>query len=62
MVAAVTHWAAMGGYAEYVWPAYAIAVVVLGGLVVHSWRWHRNSRAALEQLERRTGRRVGRRG
>jgi len=27
---------AMGGYAVFVWPAYAIAVLVIGGLIVHS--------------------------
>ena len=32
---------AMGGYAEYVWPAYGIAVVVLGGLVVSHLRFLR---------------------
>jgi len=53
VLAAVTRWLAMGGYAVYVWPAYGVAGVVLGGLAVHSWRWHRASSAALDRLERR---------
>lgn len=43
---------AMGGYAAFVWPAYGLAVVVLGGLTWHSWRRHRASRSALDRLER----------
>ena len=27
---------AMGGYAGFVWPAYGVALAVLGGLAVHS--------------------------
>lgn len=27
---------AMGGYAVYVWPAYAVALLVIGGLTIHS--------------------------
>jgi heme exporter protein D len=52
----VAHWLAMGGYAEYVWPAYGVAALVLGGLAVHSWRWHRASTDDLKRLQRRTGR------
>jgi heme exporter protein D len=52
VVPAITHWLAMGGFAQFVWPAYGIAAGVLGGLAVHSWRWHRASRAALDRLER----------
>jgi heme exporter protein D len=51
MVAAVAQWLAMGGFAEYVWPAYGAAVAVLGGLAIHSWRWHRASSAALDRLQ-----------
>jgi heme exporter protein D len=41
---------AMGGYAGFVWPAYAIAAVVLGGLAIQSWRRYRASRDALARL------------
>jgi heme exporter protein CcmD len=57
MLAAVTRWLAMGGYAGYVWAAYGIAAAVLGGLALHAWRWHRASSDALDRLERRAGRR-----
>ena len=58
MLDAVGHYLAMGGYAAFVWPAYAVALGVLGGLAGHSWRRHRASTAALEELQRepRTGR------
>ena len=57
MGAAITHWLAMGGYAQYVWPAYGIAAAVLGGLAWHTWHRHRASSDALDRLERRAGRR-----
>ena len=41
---------AMGGYAEYVWPAYVMAVVVLGGLVVSSLRFRRERQRLLAAL------------
>jgi len=41
----------MGGYARFVWPAYAIAFVVMAGFVVTSWRTLRARRASLEALE-----------
>ena len=31
---ALADWLAMGGYAGFVWPAYGIAVTVLGGLAL----------------------------
>lgn len=42
---------AMGGYAQYVWPAYGLAVAVLGGIAVYSWRRYRASIAALDRLQ-----------
>ena len=42
---------AMGGYAAYVWPAYAIAAIVLGGLAWQSWRARARARAALDAAE-----------
>ena len=48
-------WLAMGGYAGFVWPAYAIAAVVLGGLALYSWRRHRLSAVLLDRLQGRTG-------
>ena len=48
---------AMGGYAGFVWPAYAIAFAVLGGLAVVSWRRYRESLLTLERLQQDMGRR-----
>jgi len=52
---ALSAWLAMGGYAGFVWPAYGIAVAVLGGLTLHSWRRYRASAEALARLQRQTG-------
>jgi len=41
----------MGGYARFVWPAYAVAAVVLAGMAAQSYRaWRRQHRlwSALE--------------
>jgi heme exporter protein D len=45
-------WAAMGGYAGFVWPAYAVALGVLGGIAVQSWRRYRASIRELDRLQR----------
>jgi heme exporter protein D len=46
---------AMGGYAAYVWPAYGLALAVLGGLTAHSWLRYRQSVIELAQLQRDRG-------
>jgi len=43
---------AMGGYAAYVWPAYATAVIVLGGLLAWSVAGYRRAQRALDMLQR----------
>ena len=43
---------AMGGYAVFVWPAYGVALTVLGGLALWSWRRRRQAVLALERLQR----------
>ena len=40
-------------YAAFVWPAYGIAVLVLGGAALQSRRRYRASARALDQVERR---------
>jgi heme exporter protein D len=50
-VSAIRSYLAMGGYAIFVWPAYALTFAVLGGLAAHSWRRYRQSVRALEQLQ-----------
>jgi heme exporter protein D len=56
----LAHWIAMGGYAAFVWPAYAVAFAVLGGLAWHSRRAHRISETMLGRLTRRAGNAGGR--
>jgi heme exporter protein D len=46
---------AMGGYAAFVWPAYGVALAVLGGLAIQSWRRYRQSTAMLERLQQGRG-------
>jgi heme exporter protein D len=42
---------AMGGYAAFVWPAYALSVGVLVLMVVWSLSANRRAREALQRLE-----------
>jgi heme exporter protein D len=46
---------AMGGYAEFVWPAYGLALAVLAGLTCASWQRYRASVAALDRLQQHRG-------
>lgn len=39
---------AMGGYAAYVWPAYAISLIALAGLAIASWRTMKRSERLAE--------------
>ena len=52
---ALSIWLQMGGYAAFVWPAYGIAAIVLGGMTLHSWRRYRASVETLARLQRQTG-------
>ena len=51
----VSTWFAMGGYAVFVWPAYGLTAIVLGGLAAWSWRRYRQSLAALARLQQGAG-------
>jgi heme exporter protein D len=53
-------WLTMGGYAAFVWPAYAVAGAVLGALAWHAWRAYRVSETALSRLQRRADQASGR--
>jgi heme exporter protein D len=44
-------WAAMGGYAAFVWPAYGVAVAILSGITAQSWWRYRASRRGLDRLQ-----------
>ncbi len=48
---AISSFFAMGGHAGFVWPAYGVAVVVLGGLVWSSVRALRAREADLKAIE-----------
>ena len=54
-MSAIASWFAMGGYAGFVWPAYGLTAIVLGGLALVCWRRHRRSFAMLDRLQRRSG-------
>jgi heme exporter protein D len=41
----------MGGYAQYVWPAYGVTAAVLVGMVVASLAGYRRNRRELDTLE-----------
>ena len=43
---------AMGGYAVFVWPAYAAALIVCGGLTAWSLSGYRRAQRELERLQR----------
>lgn len=40
----------MGGYAQFVWPSYGFAVLVLAGMWVLAWRSMRQREAEVERL------------
>jgi heme exporter protein D len=50
-MSALQNWAAMGGYAAFVWPAYGVALLVLGGIALQSWRRYRASIRELDRLQ-----------
>jgi heme exporter protein D len=45
----------MGGYARFVWPAYGLALLVLGGFLVTSVASYRRAKRELTILEARRG-------
>lgn len=60
MTGSIAHFLAMGGYAQYVWPAFAVAILVLGGLFGQSLATYRRLKRELDAIERvrpRRGRR-----
>jgi heme exporter protein D len=50
---ALDHFLAMGGYARFVWPAYALAVIVLGGFAIDTIVTYRKRQRALDEAEKR---------
>jgi heme exporter protein D len=55
MMSTIGTYLAMGGYAVYVWPAYALTTAVLGGFAFFSWRRYRASVRRLAKLQRQLG-------
>jgi len=49
-VAGLSDFLAMGGYAGFVWPAYGIAALVLGGILAASLRSLRRRERMLAEL------------
>ena len=52
----LSNYLAMGGYAGFVWPAYGIATIAIGGISLLSWRRYRASAALLDRVQRQSGR------
>lgn len=48
---ALTAFFHMGGYGVYVWPAFAVAALVLGGLLFASLRTLRANEATVKELQ-----------
>ena len=47
----ITSFLHTGGYAAFVWPSFAITVIVLAGLFVHSLTFLRAGESALKELQ-----------
>ncbi len=47
----MTDFLSMGGYAAFVWPAYALAALVLLGLLAATWKGLRDAETTLKALE-----------
>lgn len=52
-MAAVDHFFAMGGYAAFVWPAFGLAVIILGGLFIESLVTYKKRQRELAAAEKR---------
>jgi heme exporter protein D len=56
----VSEFFSMGGYGQFIWPAYGIAFLVMAVLFVQTLRAHRARQRELEGLEGEGKRRRGR--
>ena len=56
-MAEIKEFLSMGGYAGFVWPAYALALIVIGALGVQSARSLRTLRREVAELEEEQPRR-----
>ncbi|MGH7045808.1 MAG: heme exporter protein CcmD [Stellaceae bacterium] len=55
MLRVIDEYLAMGGYAVFVWPAYAVAFAALGGLALYCRHRYRQSARTLDMLQRQLG-------
>jgi heme exporter protein CcmD len=44
----------MGQYGAYIWPAYAVSALALGGCTLWSWLAWRRAKTKLAELEKKT--------
>jgi len=51
MSASMVHFLAMSGYAAFIWPAYAVSAIAIGGIVWATIRDYRRAKRRLQQLE-----------
>jgi len=51
MMAGLGHFLAMGGYAVFVWPAFAVAVAIMAALAIDSVAGYRRRVRELARLE-----------
>jgi heme exporter protein D len=51
-MAALDHFLAMGGYARFVWPAFGLAFIVLGGLLIESLVTYKKRQRELAAAEK----------
>ena len=42
---------AMGGYAAFVWPTWAVSALAIGGLVIHAMLERKAAQDALQRIE-----------
>ena len=56
----ISSYFAMGGYADYVWPAYVLAAVVIAGLLIVSWNGLKARERELKLLQELSPGRRGR--
>jgi len=50
-MAGLGHYFAMGGYAKFVWPAFAVAVVIMAALAIQSIALYRRRARELARLQ-----------
>ena len=47
----IAHFLAMGGYARYVWPAYGITALGIGGVIILTLRAYARAKTRISAVE-----------